>query len=141
MALKETNARLAELASRCAVLEAESRALRVDIGEELKTALAGALHEIQNSIHVPVDGKDGVPLQGGSGEKGISGDVLTITAKDKHDIRQYARRIRKKERVRHASHLERLHKSLLETYGFSHGGVRTRLAELKSEIAELGDVG
>jgi hypothetical protein len=141
MALKETNARLAELASRCAALEVGNKALRSHLAEQLTTALAGALHEIQDSIHIPVDGKDGVPLQGGRGEKGISGDVLTITAKDKHDIRQYARRIRKNERVRHASHLERLHNSLLETYGNSHRGLRTRLAELKSEIAELGDVG
>jgi hypothetical protein len=141
MALKETNARLAELASRCAALEAGNKVLRSHLAEELTTALAGALHEIQDSIHVPVDGKDGVSIQGERGEKGIFGDVLTITANDKHDIRQYARRIRKNERVRHASHLERLHNSLLETYGFSHGGVRTRLAELKSEIAELGDVG
>jgi hypothetical protein len=138
MALKDTNANLAELASRCSALEAANKALRLDIAEDLKSAIPAAQREIQDSVRDGVNGKDGVSIQGERGDKGIAGHVLTIIAKDRRDIRQYARLIRKTIRERHASHLERLHKSLLETYGHSHGGLRTRLAELKSEIADLG---
>jgi hypothetical protein len=139
MALKDTNAGLAELASRCAALEAENKALRVHLAQELKTALSDAQHQIQDSIHIPVDGKDCIPIKGDRGDKGIAGNVLTITAKDKQDIQQYVRRIRKKERERHASHLEDLDRRMRETYGHSHRGLLMGLAELKRELGDLGN--
>jgi hypothetical protein len=138
MALRDTNARLAELASRCSALEASNKALRLDMAEDLESVIPAAQREIQDSVRDGVNGKDGVSIQGARGDKGIAGNVLTITAKDKRGIQQYARLIRKTIRERHANRLERLHKSLLETYGYSHNGLRTRLAELKSEIADLG---
>jgi hypothetical protein len=53
------NGRLAELTSRVSELEAENKRLRVHLTGALQTAINDAKHVIQDSIRVPVDGKDG----------------------------------------------------------------------------------
>lgn len=69
--------RLADLTSRVTELEAENKKLRVHLVGALQTAVNDAKNVIQDSIRVPVDGKDGRDgVTGPQGENGGRGDVL-----------------------------------------------------------------
>lgn len=75
------NGRLAQLENAVTELRKENAELRVHLKGALQTAINDAKHVIQDSIRVPVDGKDGKPGADGQsivGPQGPRGDVLYI---------------------------------------------------------------
>lgn len=73
------NAKLLDLASRLTALEAENKALRTHLWGALETKANDLRHVIQDSIRVPVDGKDGKDGANGvsiTGPQGVKGACL-----------------------------------------------------------------
>lgn len=103
--------RLILLESRCTALEAENKELRLHLVGQLETKINDAKNVIQDSIRIPVDGKDGAPGRDGVdgqsivGPRGEAGDVLVIGESEQA---QAVLGLRRKLKMLHATFLARL---------------------------------
>ena len=126
--------RLAASEARMTALEAENKQLRQWVLGELSTKINDAKNLIQDSIRIPVDGRngrDGVSIVGPAGPKGDRGDCLIP-----NDSEVAAALIALRQK--HAAALARIQDALVKNSGRKHSGIKKVLeAELQLIASEL----